>query len=43
MAHGDGPFKVLEQIRENAYKLKLLVDMNVSVTFNGDNLALYRR
>lgn len=28
----DGSFKVLEWIRDNAYKLKLSSDMNVSVT-----------
>jgi len=34
MAHEEGPFKVLEWIKENAYKLELLNEMNVSATFN---------
>jgi len=35
------PFKVPERIVDNAYKLELLGDMNVIVTFNLGNLAPY--
>jgi len=41
MAHEEGPFKVLEWIKENAYKLELLNEMNVSATFNMGSLAPY--
>jgi hypothetical protein len=34
MPRADGPFKVLEKINENAYKLDLHVDFGVSPTFN---------
>jgi hypothetical protein len=34
MPRADGPFKVLEKINENAYKLNLPVDLGVSPTFN---------
>jgi hypothetical protein len=34
MPRVDGPFKVLEKINENAYKLDLPVDFGVSPTFN---------
>jgi hypothetical protein len=42
LMHGaDGPFKVLEKINENAYKLDLPVDFGVSPTFNIAELKLY--
>jgi hypothetical protein len=34
MPRADGPFKVLEKINENAYKLDLPADFGVSPTFN---------
>jgi hypothetical protein len=34
MPRADGPFKVLEKINENAYKLDWPVDFGVSLTFN---------
>jgi len=34
MPRGDGPFKVLETVNDNAYKLELPKDMGVSPTFN---------
>jgi hypothetical protein len=34
MPRADGPFKVLEKINENAYKLDLPIDLGVSPTFN---------
>ena len=35
---GDGPFRVLQRINENAYKLELPREYNVSATFNVANL-----
>jgi hypothetical protein len=34
MPRADGPFKVLEKINQNAYKLDLPADFGVSPTFN---------
>jgi len=39
MARGEGPFKVLERIDDNAYKLELSKDMHVSATFKMGDLA----
>jgi hypothetical protein len=39
----DGPFKVLEKINDNAYKLDLLVNFGVSPTFNITYLKPYLR
>jgi len=39
MASGQGPFKVIKRIRDNAHKLELPGDMHVSATFNAVNLA----
>jgi hypothetical protein len=41
MPRADGPFKVLERINDNAYKLDLPVDFGVSPTFNIANLKPY--
>jgi hypothetical protein len=41
MPRADGPFKVLERINDNAYKLDLLVDFGVSPTFNIADLKPY--
>jgi hypothetical protein len=38
MPISDGPFKVLEKINENAYKLDLPADFGVSLTFNTADL-----
>lgn len=37
---GDGPFQVLERINDNAYKVELLGEYNVSSTFNVFDLSL---
>src|SRR4051812_24894703 len=37
----DGPFKVLQKINDNAYKLELLADFGLSPTFNIANLKPY--
>jgi hypothetical protein len=41
MPRVDGPFKVIEKINENAYKLDLPIDFGVSPTFNIADLKPY--
>jgi len=41
MPRGDSPFKVLEKVNDNAYKLELRRDMGVSPTFNIGDLTPY--
>ena len=41
MPRADGPFKVLEKINDNAYKLDLAADFGVSPTFNIADLKPY--
>ena len=41
MPCADGPFKVLEKINNNAYKLELPVDFGVSPTFDIADLKPY--
>ena len=41
MPRDDGPFKVLEKINDNAYKLELPTDFGVSPTFNIADLKPY--
>lgn len=38
---GDGPFKVLERINDNAYRLELPGEFNVSTSFNVADLASF--
>ena len=38
---GDGPFQVLKRINDNAYKLDLPSEYNVSTTFNVTDLSLF--
>ena len=38
---GDGPFQVLNRINDNAYKLELLDEYNVSATFNVTDLSFF--
>uniref|UniRef100_A0A2N9EXV0 RNA-directed DNA polymerase n=2 Tax=Fagus sylvatica TaxID=28930 RepID=A0A2N9EXV0_FAGSY len=38
---GDGPFQVLERINDNAYKLDLPGEYNISATFNVSDLSLF--
>nr|GEU93883.1 reverse transcriptase domain-containing protein [Tanacetum cinerariifolium] len=39
---GDGPFRVLTKINDNAYKIELLGHYNVSATFNVVDLSTYK-
>ena len=39
----DGPFKVLERIGENAYKLEIPNEYGISPTFNVKDLRPYHR
>ena len=41
MPRADGPFKVLENINDNAYRLNLPADFGVSPTFNIADLTPY--
>ena len=42
MPRGDGPFKVLQRINNNTYKLELPSEYgNVSATFNVSDLSLF--
>jgi hypothetical protein len=43
MFHADGPFKILEKINNNAYKLELPPEFGVSSTFNISDLRPYLR
>ena len=38
---GDGPFQVLERINDNAYKIELPGEYNVSTTFNVSDLTFF--
>jgi hypothetical protein len=37
----DGSFQILERIKDNTYKVDLLSEYDVSVTFNVSNLSLF--
>ena len=41
LSRGDGPFQFLKHINDNAYKLDLLNEYNVSATFNVTDLSLF--
>ena len=38
---GDGPFQVLERINDNAYKLDLPGEYNITAIFNVSDLSLF--
>ena len=37
----DCPFKIIENIEENAFRLELLIDYDISLTFNVKDLRPY--
>jgi len=39
MAKGDDPSKIVQKVKDNAYKIELTSDMNISATFNVGNLS----
>ena len=41
MPRADGPFRVVEKVNDNAYKIELPGDYNVSATFNVRDLSPY--
>jgi len=41
MTRRDGPYKVVQKVGENAYKIELLGEMQVFATFNVRDLTLY--
>ena len=41
MARGDDPYKIVQRVRDNAYKVELSDDMNISTTFNVEDLTPY--
>jgi hypothetical protein len=41
MLRVDGPFWIVEKVNDNAYKVNLPNDYNVSATFNVKDLTLY--
>jgi len=41
MAEGDAPYRVIQKVGENAYKIELPRDMHISTTFNIRDLTLY--
>src|SRR5438128_5398095 len=41
MPRADGPFRILEKINDNAYKLELPPDFGISPTFNISDLKPY--
>ncbi|EOA12312.1 hypothetical protein CARUB_v10007954mg, partial [Capsella rubella] len=38
---GDGPFRVLEKIKDNAYKIELICEMNIPSTFDVTDLSCF--
>jgi len=41
MLRADGPFRIIEKVNDNAYKVDLPSDYNVSATFNVKDLTPY--
>jgi len=41
MSRWDGSFQILERINDNTYKVDILSEYVVSVTFNDSNLSLF--
>ena len=41
MARGDDPYKIVQKVGDNTYKIELSGDMNMSTTFNVGDLTPY--
>ena len=41
MARGDDLYKIMQRVGDNAYKVELPSDMNISTTFNVGDLTSY--
>jgi len=41
MTREDGPYKIVRKVGDNAYKIELMGDMNISATFNVRDLTPY--
>jgi len=41
MTRADDPYKIVQRVGDNAYKRELLGDMNISTTFNVEDLTPY--
>jgi hypothetical protein len=41
MPRADGPFRIIEKVNDNAYKVDFPSDYNVSATFNVKDLTPY--
>jgi len=41
MVRGDGTYKIVQRVRDNAYKIELSDYMNISITFNIKDLTPY--
>ena len=39
MARGDSPYNVVQKVGENAYKMELLGDKQISITINDEDLT----
>jgi len=38
-SRGDDPYKIMQKVRDNAYKIELSGDMNISTTLNVGDLT----
>jgi len=41
MARGDGPYKIVQMVRDDAYEMELSSDMNIFKTSNVTDLTPY--
>jgi len=41
MARGEGPYKLVQNVANNAYKIEFSGDMNISITFNVGGFTPY--
>jgi len=41
MARGDDPYKIVQKVGDNAYKIEVSSDIKISTTFTIENLTPY--